>query len=535
MSESLWHQLKKQQKVKGDMPAREQDEVENIWYIRLIQGIAGWLAALFLMGFLGFGVAGLFEHGAAMMVLGLVINVSAYGYYKADRDSDFFEQMVLAFSLTGQFLFAFGMFELFDFKNRHWLVVVGIYQLLLMWVMNHYLHRFLSAWFAIIALFWGFESLVYSGVGSALVGAVFVWLWLDKCGWQAERNFYEPIAYALGLSLLQLNVQSHAWLFGGFYRNRAAGSWLMQNADWLSALLNSVVLLYLVYRLALEYHVKLSSQSGRLLVLAALVLLFSAMPVIGLSSALLVLLVGYARQNVVLMVMGGLALLGFVSWYYYSLHITLLNKSLILMVMGLVLLFGYVLLWRLWHGKAVKSDDTKVESTLSSWQKWAAALTLLVALVGVNHAIWEKETVLDEGQSVFLELAPVDPRSIMQGDFMRLRFAMANSIRDAHRTSLLDLDHHQGLAIVNVNEQGVGSFHDLYSGQQLAPKQVLMQYRQRHGRIQFATNAFFFQEGDAQLFDNAKFGEFKVAEDGELLLKAMYDHNLKLLGNNRLD
>ena len=51
MSESLWHQLKKQQKVKGDMPAREQDEVENIWYIRLIQGIAGWLAALFLMGF----------------------------------------------------------------------------------------------------------------------------------------------------------------------------------------------------------------------------------------------------------------------------------------------------------------------------------------------------------------------------------------------------------------------------------------------------------------------------------------------------
>ena len=517
------------------MPAREQDEVENIWYIRLIQGIAGWLAALFLMGFLGFGVAGLFEHGAAMMVLGLVINVSAYGYYKADRDSDFFEQMVLAFSLTGQFLFAFGMFELFDFKNRHWLVVVGIYQLLLMWVMNHYLHRFLSAWFAIIALFWGFESLVYSGVGSALVGAVFVWLWLDKCGWQAERNFYEPIAYALGLSLLQLNVQSHVWLFGWFHRNPGAGSWLMQNADWLSALLNSVVLLYLVYRLATEYRVKSSSQSGRLLMLAAVLLLFSAMPVIGLSSALLVLLVGYARQNKVLMVMGGLALLGFVSWYYYSLHITLLNKSLVLMAMGLAMLLGYLWLRRLWHGKTAATEHKKVEAKLSNWQKWAAILTLLLALVGVNHAIWKKEAVLDDGQSVLLELAPVDPRSIMQGDFMRLRFAMANSIRNAHRTSLLDLDHHQGLAIVNVDEQGIGSFHDLFVGQQLAPNQVLMQYRQRQGRIQFATNAFFFQEGDAQLFDDAKYGEFKVAEDGELLLKAMYDQDLKLLGKNRLD
>ena len=63
----------------------------------------------------------------------------------------------------------------------------------------------------------------------------------------------------------------------------------------------------------------------------------------------------------------------------------------------------------------------------------------------------------------------------------------------------------------------------------------MMQYRMRNNRIQFATNAFFFQEGDAKKFQAAKYGEFKVADDGELLLKAMYDKDLKLLGENRLD
>ncbi len=62
-----------------------------------------------------------------------------------------------------------------------------------------------------------------------------------------------------------------------------------------------------------------------------------------------------------------------------------------------------------------------------------------------------------------------------------------------------------------------------------------LQYRIRNNRVQFATNAFFFQEGDAKLFDSARYGQFKVAEDGELLLTAMYDKELLLLGQNRMD
>ena len=39
-----------------------------------------------------------------------------------------------------------------------------------------------------------------------------------------------------------------------------------------------------------------------------------------------------------------------------------------------------------------------------------------------NVGIWQKEQLIAHGQPVFVELAPVDPRSLMQGDYMRLEF-----------------------------------------------------------------------------------------------------------------
>ena len=536
-STTLWQQLKQQGWVTGSQPEADSNAEQTFWYIRALQGFAGWLAALFLLGFLGFGVAGLFDQGGVLIVLGLMLNGGTYAYFKSNPDSDFFDQMVLAFSLTGQFLFAFGLFELFDFRHRQWLVLVAAYQVVLALVMRNYLHRFLSTWFAVIALFWGFEWLIYSGLGAAAVAALMVWIWLQKTGWEADREFYEPVGYALAFALVTLHAQNHFWIYGWMH-TRQSGSWWLHNADWVSALLNSVVLLYLVRQLVTEQGIQWGSKTGRLIMLGAVLLLFSALPVIGLSSAMLVLLVGYARQNKLLMVLGGLALLGFVSWYYYSLNTTLLNKSLILMAMGLVMLLAYVVLKHLMTNRAVVSDTATTAGSgksLSLPAQVAAWLTLVLALVGVNQAIWQKERLLAEGQSVFLELAPVDPRSIMQGDYMRLRFALANDIRTARSQAepVDSANQIDGMVYVQLDERGVGRFHGLRDDPALPL--IGMQYRMRHSRVQFATNAFFFQEGDAKLFDAARFGEFKVAENGELLLKAMYDADLQLLGENRLD
>ena len=61
--------------------------------------------------------------------------------------------------------------------------------------------------------------------------------------------------------------------------------------------------------------------------------------------------------------------------------------------------------------------------------RWLPALGLwgglALVLVAVNVLILQKQRVLDDGRTVLLALRPADPRSLMQGDFMELRYAEA--------------------------------------------------------------------------------------------------------------
>ena len=49
-------------------------------------------------------------------------------------------------------------------------------------------------------------------------------------------------------------------------------------------------------------------------------------------------------------------------------------------------------------------------------------LNLVLVVVLFNVSVWKKEQVLAHGDLVLLQLAPVDPRSLMQGDYMELRY-----------------------------------------------------------------------------------------------------------------
>ena len=54
-------------------------------------------------------------------------------------------------------------------------------------------------------------------------------------------------------------------------------------------------------------------------------------------------------------------------------------------------------------------------------------INLLLLLGYFNWSIYQKEQTLRDGQLVLFELAPVDPRSLMQGDYMNLRYREATS------------------------------------------------------------------------------------------------------------
>lgn len=174
-----------------------------------------------------------------------------------------------------------------------------------------------------------------------------------------------------------------------------------------------------------------------------------------------------------------------------------------------------------------------------------AIVGLIVVLVAVNLGIKKYETHLATAEKVLLQLAPVDPRSLMQGDYMALNYAISEQIMAAIEQQLATTDDQQpieslynlsqdGLVVIKKDAQGVGHFVRLVSPSEegqlsLAKEELLLAYRLRQGQLKIATNAFFFQEGQAAAFEQAKYGLFRVNDKGEPLLTDMVNSDFEVI------
>ena len=153
-------------------------------------------------------------------------------------------------------------------------------------------------------------------------------------------------------------------------------------------------------------------------------------------------------------------------------------------------------------------------------------LTMGVALAGIVG----KERLIARGDVVYLRLAPVDPRSLMQGDYMALNFSVANEVRVAHGTEQTHLAREE-VIVIRRNERNEGQFVRLYKGEPLAPGELLLRVQNVPSRwggngVQVSTDAWFFQEGQAERYAKAKFGEFRVDASGQALLVGMRDEGM---------
>jgi len=163
---------------------------------------------------------------------------------------------------------------------------------------------------------------------------------------------------------------------------------------------------------------------------------------------------------------------------------------------------------------------------------------LIIILAFVNWSIVGKEKHLATGKTIYLELAPVDPRSLMQGDYMALRFRLAREVYTAlpkttdQRRWKNYVAASDGFVVASLDERNIGTFKGLYNNQPLADNEILLHYRVRNGAVKFATNGYFFQEGHGEYYQSARYGQFRVDDKGELLLAAMYDKDLNKLGPN---
>lgn len=162
-------------------------------------------------------------------------------------------------------------------------------------------------------------------------------------------------------------------------------------------------------------------------------------------------------------------------------------------------------------------------------RKMIAVLVGIIILAGVNYTIYSREQLLSNGQIVLLELAPVDPRSLMQGDYMALDFAInrtAFSAASAEQSEGLK----DGDLVVSLDKNSVAHFKRFADNSAKSGDEVLLRYRIRDGQPKFATNAYFFQEGTAEQYESARYGEFRVSDSGDMILTKLRDAQLAELG-----
>ena len=161
---------------------------------------------------------------------------------------------------------------------------------------------------------------------------------------------------------------------------------------------------------------------------------------------------------------------------------------------------------------------------MSRRQGLLAGLVLVLAVV--NGLVLHKELLLREGTRLFLELAPVDPRSLIQGDYMRLDYALTRDLQPPNPDWPRD-----GRLVVRTDERGVAAFVRRDQGQPLEGNERFLRYRIRGRRMQLGAESFFFQEGQADLYQRARFAEFRVNPAGDLVLVGLRDEVLAPLGN----
>lgn len=174
---------------------------------------------------------------------------------------------------------------------------------------------------------------------------------------------------------------------------------------------------------------------------------------------------------------------------------------------------------------------------------------LLVALIVANRDIRQHERTLAEGRVLLLALEPIDPRAMLQGDYMALRFAAADDIRkvlygqrgENAATRLAQMGTFgpdrcnpegciDGYAVFSRDADNVGRFLRVQpAARPVADGEVAVRYRDRGWELRIASNAWFFPEGQAARYQPARYGELRVADDGTALIAQLRDDKRKPL------
>jgi hypothetical protein len=324
-------------------------------YIKALLGFGGWIAALFFFGFAGFclnltlsGIESELVSGAILCVIGLIL-VGSTTIMQRQSKGVFFSQVALAIHVAGQLLFMVGMGMVFyewfpypaEFPTVLFALIIIVLEIILIPLYEDGIFRFLATIAAVIAA----NVIVYElnipaslSVLTALLAFGVMMVWGEMLPIERlirHRLMLQAVGYGLvfGLFGTIMHELSNSPTYEGFAQ-------VALHQPIITSILLLGMSLWLEMRLLAEYEVPYTHRATLIVLGITVIIMLPTLTTPGILASMLLILLGYRRRHNVLLVLAYLFMAGFISYFYYSLHMTLLVKSFILMATGILFLIG---------------------------------------------------------------------------------------------------------------------------------------------------------------------------------------------------
>lgn len=347
--EAIWERLQQGGFVEGGLPA--QGEARSPWFVRVMLGIAGWIGAWFLLGFVAVGLVAVVKSPTASWLVGAAACAAVAMLFRANRNGDFTSQFGLVVSLAGQALMVYGLTEWVGRSFTSVALGVAAQQALLFVLLPNFVHRVWTAWTGVYAMSFALADLGLQAFAPAAVTAGFIFVWLREFEQPERGEMLRAGGYGLTLAAVQTAVM-HGSLWYGWLASMGGRVHSDSVAQaWAGAVAAGAVLVVAVLLLLRREQVAVDSGPGKVALAAAAILALASIKAPGVGPAVAILVVGYANGNRVLAGLGIAALIGYLSHYYYALHATLLEKSILMGCAGVALLAARLALHRWWPVK----------------------------------------------------------------------------------------------------------------------------------------------------------------------------------------
>ncbi|SDO10965.1 Uncharacterized membrane-anchored protein [Paenibacillus sp. yr247] len=210
--------------------------------------------------------------------------------------------------------------------------------------------------------------------------------------------------------------------------------------------------------------------------------------------------------------------IAFLVYKYYDLAWKLLHKSISFAIIGILILSITV-----WYEKRHRLEAVEQSKANSYYavNRWIIALLVLLQVLAMSLQIGKSEWLLTHGQLIKLQLQPLDPRSLIQGDYVRLRYTISEPPIFEDKNQDAASKGKISVVLAPNSATGVYEYSRVYTkGETLAPREVRLNgTKMGYKGIEYGIETYFVPEGTGRDVErDAKFAEVKVSAGGDAIL-----------------